>query len=126
MPGISLSTPCSGPIRFSIFCAERKSSNVNWPARIRSSIAACSSSLDRVLGLLDQRQDVAHAEDARGHAVGVEVLELVELLADRGELDRLAGDRLDRERRAAARVAVELRQHDAVEGDPLLERLARR
>ena len=42
------------------------------------------------------------------------------------ELDRLAGDRLDRERRAAARVAVELRQDDAVERDPLLERLARR
>ena len=40
---------------------------------------------------------------------------------DRGELDRLAGDRLDRERGAAARVAVELRQDDAVERDPLLE-----
>ena len=53
----------------------------------------------------------------------MEVLELVELLADRGELDRLAGDRLDRERGAAARVSVELGQDDAVEGDPLVERL---
>ena len=41
----------------------------------------------------------------------------------RRELDRLAGDGLHRERRAAARVAVELRQDDAVEVDPLLERL---
>ena len=38
------------------------------------------------------------------------------------ELDRPAGDGLHRERRAAARVAVELRHHDAVERDPLLER----
>ena len=82
-----------------------------------------SSSRRRVLGALDQREHVAHAEDARRHAVGVEPLERVELLADGGELDRLAGDRLDGERRAAARVAVELRHHDAVEVDPLLERL---
>ena len=47
----------------------------------------------------------------------------VELLAGRGELDRLAGDRLDAERRAAARVAVELRQDHAVERDPLVEGL---
>ena len=31
-------------MRRSIFCAERKSSKVNWPLRIRASIAACSSS----------------------------------------------------------------------------------
>ena len=43
-----------------------------------------------------KRQDVAHAEDPLGHAVGVEALELVELLARRREQDRLAGDRLDR------------------------------
>ena len=99
---------------------------MNSPARIRSSISRLLVLLDRRLGLLDQRQHVAHAEDPRGHPVGMEDLELVELLADRDELDRLAGDRLDRERGAAARVAVELRQDDAVERDPLLERLARR
>ena len=38
-----------------------------------------------------------------------------ELLAGRRVEDRLAGDGLDRERRAAARVAVELGHHDAVE-----------
>src|SRR4051794_1801341 len=67
------------------------------------------------LGLLDERQDIAHAQDPLGHAVGVEALELVELLADRREEDRLAGDRLDRQRGAAAGVAVELGHHDAVE-----------
>ena len=71
--------------------------------------------LERALGLLDERQDVAHAEDALGHPVGVEALEVAELLARGGEQDRLAGDRLDRQRGAAAGVAVELGEHDAVE-----------
>jgi hypothetical protein len=53
----------------------------------------------------------------------MEVLELVELLADGGELDRLPGDRLHRERRSAARVSVELREDHAVEGDALVESL---
>jgi hypothetical protein len=69
------------------------------------------------LGLLDERQDVAHPEDPLGHPVGMEALELVELLARGGEDDRLAGDGLDRQRGAAAGVAVELGHHDAVEVD---------
>src|SRR5262245_16647559 len=79
--------------------------------------------LDRLLGTLDEREDVPHPENARRHPVGMEVLELVDLLADGDELDRPARESLDRERRAAARVAVELRQHDSVERDALLERL---
>ncbi len=77
--------------------------------------------LDRVvlvelaLGLLDQAQHVAHAEDPLGHAVGVEALELLEVLAGGGEQDRLACDRLDGERGAAAGVAVELAHHHPVE-----------
>ena len=54
---------------------------------------------------------------------GWKALERVELLAGRGEEDRLAGHRLDRERGAAAGVAVELRHHDAVELGGLGERL---
>ena len=50
-----------------------------------------------------------------GHAVGVELLEGVELLARGGEGDRPADDLLDRQRRAAAGVAVELRQDHAVD-----------
>ena len=44
---------------------------------------------------------------------GMERLEVLRLLADADELDRLSGRRDDRERRAAARVAVRLRQDDA-------------
>lgn len=54
-----------------------------------------------LLRLLYEGEHVAHAEDASGHAVRVEGLYLVELLADAGELDGLAGQRLDRQRRAA-------------------------
>jgi hypothetical protein len=46
----------------------------------RASAASRSSNL--ALGLLDQAQHVAHAEDPLRHAVGVEALELVELLAE--------------------------------------------
>ena len=53
---------------------------------------------------------------------GVEVLELVEFLADRDELHRPARHGPDRQRRATASVAVELREDHAVERDPLLER----
>ena len=45
------------------------------------------------------------------HPLGVEALELLELLAGRRVEDRLAGHRPHRQRRAAAGVAVELRQH---------------
>src|SRR3954469_15084864 len=73
--------------------------------------------LELLLGLLDERHDIAHAEDPLRHPLRVEALELVELLPHAGEQDRLARDRLDAERRAAARVAVELRHHDPVELD---------
>ena len=53
----------------------------------------------------------------------MEALELLELLTGGGEQDRLTGHRLDRQRRASARVAVELRQHDAIELDRVGEGL---
>ena len=77
--------------------------------------------VDGALGLLDEREHVAHAQDARGHAVGMEVLEVVELLAAAGELDGLAGDRPHGEGGAAAGVAVHLGEDDAVELHLLLE-----
>ena len=58
-----------------------------------------------------------------GHAVGMELLEVGELLTGRREGDGLADDLLDRERSAAAGVAVELRQDHAVERERLVERL---
>ena len=51
----------------------------------------------------------------------MEGLDLVELLAGADELDRLAGDGLDRQGRAASGVAVELGEHHAVDVQPLVE-----
>ena len=72
-------------------------------------------------GFFDQRQDVAHAENARHDAVGMERLERIVFFADADELDRLPGDLADRERRAAAGVAVHLGEHDAGERKLLVE-----
>ena len=82
--------------------------------------------LEGLLRLLDQGDDVAHAEDAPGDAVGVELLQRVELLAEADELDRLAGDRAHGERGAAAAVAVHAGEDDAGDADPGLELLWRR
>ena len=79
--------------------------------------------VDRLRGLLHERDDVAHAEDARGDARGVEILQRIPFLADAHELDGLAGDRAHRQRRAAARVAVGAREHDAGDADARVERL---
>ena len=77
--------------------------------------------VDRLLGLLDERQHVAHAEHPRHDAIGMEQLEILEPLAAPDERDRHADDRDHRERRAAARVAIELRQHDAGDADAAVE-----
>ena len=123
MPGIIPSRFCSGPSRRI------------WPHLLEeivevelllAELALELARLSLVVGLagpLDQRQHVAHAEDPLRHAIRVEALELVELLTGRGVHDRLAGDRLDRQRRAAAGIAVELAHDHAVEVDGLAELL---
>ena len=73
------------------------------------------------LRFLDQREHVAHAEDARGQTIGIERLERRELLADADELDRRAGFGMNRERRAAARVAVHLREDHARDPETIVE-----
>ena len=70
-----------------------------------------------------RREHVAHAQDAARHPVGVEDVEVLELLTARREQDRYAGDLAHRQRRTAAGVAVELGQHHAGEADALTERL---
>ena len=76
-----------------------------------------------LLGLFDQAEHVAHAEDARGHAVGMERIERFALLAHAEELDRLAGDRPYRERGTATRVAIDLGQDHAGQRQGVIEGL---
>ena len=103
----------------------RKSSSVNsFSMSLRCISTACFWSMSS-LGLFDEREDVAHAEDAVGGAVGMERLERVELLAHAHELQRLAGDVADGERRAAARIAIHLGEDDAGDAQPLVELVGR-
>ena len=79
--------------------------------------------VDLGLHLLDQRDHVAHAQDARGDPVRMEGLQGRGLLADAQELDRLAGDLADGQGRAAAGVAVGLGEDDAGQRQGLVEGL---
>ena len=79
--------------------------------------------VELVLRILDQRQHVAHAQNAARHAVGVEYLQILELFAGAGKFDGLAGDCLDRQRRTASGVAVELGDDDARDLEQLVEAL---
>ena len=62
-------------------------------------------------------------EDPAGEPVGMEDLERVGLLAGAHELDGQARDGRDRERRATARVAVDLGEDEARDADRVAERL---
>ena len=73
------------------------------------------------LGALDQGEDVAHAEDARGHPLRLEGLQLGDLLPHSGEEDGLAHRLLHGESRAAPGVPIQLGQDDAVHADLLVE-----
>ena len=84
-------------------------------------VVAALSLVDDLLGLLDEREHVAHAEQPRDEAVGVERLEVLEPFAGADERDRHADDRDHRQRGAAAGVAVDLRQHDAGDADLAVE-----
>lgn len=73
------------------------------------------------LGLLDEGEEVTHAEDAAGEAVGVEGLEGIGFFADADELDGDAGDGADAEGGAAAGVAVHFREDEPGGADALVE-----
>ena len=74
--------------------------------------ASRSASAASTLHLLDERNDIAHAEDAPGHALGIEGLQGVELFADTHEDDGFTRDLPNRQRRTTPRIAIGLGQHD--------------
>jgi len=77
--------------------------------------------------LLDQREHVAHPRmRGGGHPLGMEDVEVGELLPRRREHDRLPGHVAHRQRGTAAGVTVELGEYDTAEADAVAERLGRR
>ena len=100
-----------------------RSSRSNWPLAsflaMRSALAWSSSA-----AALSTRATTSPWPRMRpGHAAGVEHVERVDLLARAQELDRQAGDRAHRQRRAAARVAVGAGQDQAGQRQALVEGL---
>ena len=71
--------------------------------------------------LFDQGDDVTHAKDATGDALGVKGLDRVHLFAKADKADRLAGDSAHRQGRTAATVAVHPGQDDARDADLAVE-----
>ena len=118
MPGIiSMSEP-SGPIFLTCCICSRKSSSVK--AFLRSFSASCSACFaSNVSWARSTRLSTSPMPRMRpGQAVGVEDLERVGLLAGAHELDGQAGDGADRQRRAAAGVAVDLGEDEAGDAAP--------
>ena len=64
---------------------------------------------NRLLRFFDQRQNVAHAENTRSHAIGIERFEIFRFFAHADEFDRLARHLLHGKAGAAARIAVQFR-----------------
>jgi hypothetical protein len=122
-PGILSTISASGPIFLSTEICSRKSFMSNFPLSMRRASCSAFSSSTTSSNCCDEPDHVAAAEDPAGHAVGPELFQAVERLAHTHELDRLAGHRFHRQGRAAARVAVELGQDDAVVGQPVVEGL---
>ena len=121
MPGIMPRMFSSGP-SFRII--------LNWARKSLKSKEAVRSFLlhprgflfvDGLGGFLHQADDVAHPENPARQTIGHERLELIELFADAGELDRALRHFAHRERCAAARVAIEFRQDDAGDAERFVE-----
>ena len=75
------------------------------------------------LRFLDEREHIAHAHDAAGHAGGIEGFQIFQLFAGALEVDGFAGDRQHREGCTAAGIAVGLGQHHTGDADLLVEGL---
>lgn len=77
--------------------------------------------VERVLGTLDEREDIAHAEHPGHEAIGLERLEILRALADADERDGHADHADHRQRGTTARIAVHLGENDAGRADPMVE-----
>ncbi len=69
--------------------------------------------VDDFLGFFDERNDVAHAEDAGGEAVGIKGFEVGGFFAGADKFDGYAGDVFDGEGGASACIAVEFGEDKA-------------
>ena len=123
-PGNRPSTFLSGPIFCICRMAPRKSSRSSpfFEVTFFASRSASFSSTAPCAFSTSERMSPCW-RIRPGQAVGVERLQRVELLAHADVLDRRVGDAVDRERRAAARVAVHLGQDHAGDAEGVVKAL---
>ncbi len=76
-------------------------------------------------GLLDQRENVAHAENPPHNSVGMKQLQGIVLFAHADELDGLSGDLANGKRRATTGVTIHLGEYHARERQFLVELVGR-
>ena len=69
--------------------------------------------VDLALDLLDERQHVAHAENARCQTIWMKRIEGISFLSHTQKFNRTLGDSPHRQSRSAAGVRVHLGQDDA-------------
>jgi hypothetical protein len=82
--------------------------------------------VDVLLGALDQREHVAHAQDARNDALGMKGFQGVVFFAHAYVFTGAPGYFADRKRRAAAGVAIQFGEDYAGEAEPLVNLAAER
>ena len=69
----------------------------------------------------DQRNNIAHAENTVGDALGIKLLKRVHLFAGGDQLDRLAGDGMHRKRCTATAITIHTSEHNAGNADTLIK-----
>src|SRR6185295_10717029 len=79
--------------------------------------------IDFGLNLLDQREHIAHSQNSLRDAIRIKRLDRIVAFAYADELNRLAGDFLDRKRRASPAVAFHLAQDHARQPDLIVKLL---
>ena len=88
---------------------------------LRQVLRCCD--IDTFLGFLHQRKNIAHAENPVRHPGRIERFQPIQFFRDTGELDWLASDVAHRQRRTAARIAIQLGQHDTGQRQRVVEGL---
>ena len=77
--------------------------------------------VDILRGLFDERNHVAHAENAARDTVRVEIFQPIQLFAGAEQLDRLACDSPHRKCGTATAIAVNAREHNASDANLLIK-----
>ena len=81
--------------------------------------------VELALCFLDKGEHITHSEDTRGHALGMEGLERIDLLAHAEKLDRPPRYLTNGKRCTATGVAIGLREHNAGQRQCISERAGR-